>query len=142
MRSGQDADFWSIGYDMVEMPKKTLKLKQPLPPAKAKRGGRGKRPAAKARPEVKADGSARLAAFTVLKDILVNNMVSDAALAQSGAGRLAEALLLETAEKLQERRRGLVRGHRRRQNVARPGQVAEAGEVVASQLQPRPVEAR
>jgi len=83
MRSGQDADFWSIGYGMVEMPKKTLKLKQPLPPAKAKRGGRGKRPAAKARPEVKADGSARLAAFTVLKDILVNNMVSDAALAQN-----------------------------------------------------------
>ena len=83
MGSGQDADFWSIAYGMVEPPKKTLKLKQPLSPAKAKRGGRGKRPKVKVPSERPVNGSARLAAFTVLKDILVNNMVSDAALAQN-----------------------------------------------------------
>ena len=84
MRSGQDADFWSIGYGMVEMSKKTLKLKQPLPPPKQNEAARQAPRCAKARPEVKADGSARLAAFYGLKkDILVNNMVSDAALAQN-----------------------------------------------------------
>lgn len=83
MRSGQDADNWSIGYGMAEPPKKTLKLKQPLSDAKTKKGGRGKRPARKTRSERPTNASARLVAFTILKDIHCHNMVTDAALAQN-----------------------------------------------------------
>ena len=70
---------------MAESPKKILTLKRPLSPAKGKgKGkGRGKRPAGKGQAEREVNGSARLAAFMVLKDILVNNMLSDAALAQN-----------------------------------------------------------
>ena len=83
MRSGQDADFWSIGYDMAKSPQKTLKLKQPLVSAKAKTGRRGKRATRKTLPEPPANADARLAAFNILKDILAKNMVSDVALAQN-----------------------------------------------------------
>lgn len=68
---------------MVEPPKKTLKLKYPLPSGKGKKGGRGKRPTRKPLPERPIDASARLAAFTVLHDILHKAMVTDAALAQN-----------------------------------------------------------
>ena len=68
---------------MVEPPKKTLKLKHPLPSGKGKKRGRGKRPTRKPLPERPIDASARLAAFTVLHDILHKAMVTDAALAQN-----------------------------------------------------------
>ena len=83
MSSGQDAASWSIGKSMAEQPKKTLTLKKPVPGKKGQRKKQGRRQQQNAAGLPSARPCPRQAAFAVLKDIIQNNMVTDAALAQN-----------------------------------------------------------
>ena len=83
MGSGQDADNWSIGYEMADPSKKLLTLK-----AGTARQHKRKRPKRKRLPQkelaaMAVKASARLAAFGVLNDIINKNMVTDAALTKN-----------------------------------------------------------
>ena len=74
MGSGQDADNWSIGYEMADPSKKLLTLK-----AGTARQHKRKRPKRKRLPQkelaaMAVKASARLAAFGVLNDIINKNM--------------------------------------------------------------------
>ena len=81
--SGQDADNWSIGYEMADPSRKLLTLK-----AGASKRHKRKRPKYKHLPKkelaaMAVKASARLAAFSVLNDIINKNMVIDAALTKN-----------------------------------------------------------
>ena len=83
MGSGQDADNWSIGYEMADPSKTLLTLK-----AGAAKRHKRKRPKHKHLPKkelaaMAVKASARLAAFGVLNDIINKNMVTDAALTKN-----------------------------------------------------------
>ena len=83
MGSGQDADNWSIGYEMADPSRKLLTLKA----GAAKRHKRN-RPKHKQLPKkelaaMAVKASARLATFGVLNDIINKNMVIDAALTKN-----------------------------------------------------------